>query len=162
MITADKPLPRPRTRAECAPGSGPRPCPWVGCRHHLVDLVVHDAGTIVLGDHVLAPDADEREIEAFADALAGWLCTLPDSCSLDAARADGMTLGDVGKRMGVTRERIRQIESGALRRLPQPIRRGLGITSAEFRASKVKIQPSEGEPKPRRLDGVPYNRLPCV
>lgn len=24
---------RPRTRGDCV--NGPRPCPWVGCRHHL-------------------------------------------------------------------------------------------------------------------------------
>lgn len=29
-------IPRPRTRAGCQ--GAPRPCPWVGCRHHLADL----------------------------------------------------------------------------------------------------------------------------
>ncbi len=28
-------IPRPRTRADCVRGMEARPCPWVGCKHHL-------------------------------------------------------------------------------------------------------------------------------
>lgn len=65
---------RPRTRAACV--NGPRPCPWVSCRHHL-----------------------EHEDE---------------SCSLDVADQGEHTLAEVGELLGLTRERIRQIELKAL------------------------------------------------
>lgn len=38
------------------------------------------------------------------------------SCSLDLAELGGMTLDEVGQVMGVTRERVRQIEVEALRK----------------------------------------------
>jgi DNA-directed RNA polymerase sigma subunit (sigma70/sigma32) len=39
------------------------------------------------------------------------------SCTLDAAEAGGMYLEDVAVAMNVTRERIRQLEASALRKL---------------------------------------------
>lgn len=45
------------------------------------------------------------------------------SCTLDAADEGGMTLEDVGNILGLTRERIRQIEVLALRKLNKRIDR---------------------------------------
>ncbi len=101
---------RPRTRGDCRDAS--RPCPFVACRHHLY-LDVTDAGSIKLNYPTLEP----------------W--ELEHSCSLDVAEDHGRTLDDVGALMNVTRERTRQIEVIALRKLqlaadhadetPQPI-----------------------------------------
>ena len=41
----------------------------------------------------------------------------PDTCSLDVAREGGVTLERVGLVFGLTRERIRQIEAMAIRKL---------------------------------------------
>lgn len=44
------------------------------------------------------------------------------SCVLDVAEQGGVTLEDVGRYLGVTRERIRQIETIALRKLKRVVR----------------------------------------
>jgi hypothetical protein len=78
---------RPRTRGECI--GGPRPCPFVGCRHHLY-LEVNWAGGLKLN----------------FPGLEVW--EMADTCSLDVADRDGVTLEEVGDHMNLTRERIRQ------------------------------------------------------
>jgi hypothetical protein len=88
---------RPATRAECE--SGPRPCPHVGCKHHLYLDVSPTTGTIKLN----FPELEVWELGA--------------SCALDVAEAGGVRLEDVGELMNVTRERARQIEARAIKKL---------------------------------------------
>lgn len=88
---------RPRTRAECA--SGPRPCPFVACKHHLYMDVSPTTGAIKLN----FPDLEVWEMQ--------------ESCALDVAERDGVTLEAVGFLMNLTRERIRQLEIQALAQL---------------------------------------------
>lgn len=90
-------IPRPRTRGECK--GEPRPCPWISCRHHLYLDVNEETGSIKIN----APDLEPWE--------------LTHSCSLDSADAGGVTLEEVGARMNLTRERIRQVEVRALLKL---------------------------------------------
>lgn len=85
----------PRTRAECPTE---RPCPHVGCRHHLF-LEVNKTGSVRFNH----PD------------LEVW--DLQESCALDVAERGGETMEAVGEVLGVTRERVRQIEIAALARL---------------------------------------------
>jgi Sigma-70, region 4 len=93
---------RPLVRGDCK--DGPRPCPWVGCRHHLY------AEVTVTGElRVLHPGKEPWE--------------MAHSCSLDVADQGGVRLEDIGRIAGVTRERIRQIELAGLVRLRT--RRGL-------------------------------------
>jgi hypothetical protein len=87
---------RPRTRGECA--GGPRPCPFVSCSHHLY-LDVTYAGGIKFN----FPGIELEE--------------LADTCSLDLADQGGLTLEQVGEATNLTRERVRQIEMGALVKL---------------------------------------------
>ncbi len=96
MIDIDTDEQRPRTREECA--EGPRPCPWVGCKYHLY-LDVTENGSLRLN----YPNVEPWE--------------LGDSCSLDLADRDGMTLDEVGQILCVSRERVRQLESRGLRLL---------------------------------------------
>jgi len=84
---------RPRTRGECI--DGPRPCPWVACRHHLYLDVNPVTGTIKL-------NRPELEVDQ-----------LDDSCSLDIADRGEHTLEAVGVLLNLTRERIRQVEIDA-------------------------------------------------
>jgi len=77
------PSARPRTRGDCV--DGPRPCPWQGCRFHLVE---------VRRPRRRAPDAP--------------------TCALDLADRGAATLEEIGAAMGLTRERIRQIQGRAL------------------------------------------------
>lgn len=88
--------PRPRTRAECE--KGPRPCPWVGCRHHLY-LDVH------INENSM-PCHPTKEV---------W--ELTDTCSLDIAEDGGVSCERVGELLNLTSERIRQIEVPLLAQL---------------------------------------------
>jgi hypothetical protein len=89
--------PRPRTRAECK--DMPRPCPFVSCKHHLYLDVNPETGSIKLN----FPDLEVWEMR--------------DTCSLDVADRNGITLEEVGEIMNLTRERIRQVEVRGLLKL---------------------------------------------
>ena len=86
----------PVTRGECK--TAERPCPWLGCSMHLATDVT-PAGSLQLN----FPDLDADE--------------LTESCALDLADRGENDLDTIGQAMGVTRERVRQIEASALRKL---------------------------------------------
>lgn len=89
---------RPRTRGECKDGS--RPCPWVSCRYHLY-LDVTPSGSLVLN----RPDLQVDELQ--------------ESCSLDEADEGPQTLEAVGALISLTRERTRQVEADAIRKVQE-------------------------------------------
>jgi hypothetical protein len=88
---------RPLTRGHCV--DVPRPCPYVACPHNLYLEVSDETGNIQ---------------RTFADRQPG---EMEWSCSLDEAARHGLTLEEVSRRLGVTRERVRQIEERALRKI---------------------------------------------
>lgn len=85
-------VPRPRTRADCR--NGPRPCGWVSCRHHLY-ADIQKSGHLLINSPV-EPDQ------------------MADSCALDVAERGGMTLVQIARILGVTKERVRQIVDTAM------------------------------------------------
>lgn len=85
---------RPKTRADCV--DGPRPCPWVACKHHLYLDVNPNTGSITIN----FPDLEPWELQ--------------HTCALDVAEADDLTLEAVGDVLNITRERVRQIEVRAV------------------------------------------------
>lgn len=92
---------RPQTRQQCA--SVQRPCPYVACRHHLY-LDVKRGGTIV---------------HSFSRDIEPW--QLVHSCVLDLAELGGMSLEQTGTALGITRERVRQLEAAALPKLAEAL-----------------------------------------
>lgn len=96
-IIAEVEATRPRSRAECA--TGPRPCMFVSCKHHLYLDVNPATGSIKLN----FPDKEIWEME--------------ETCALDVADRGGITLEEVGSIMNLTRERIRQVETRGLLKL---------------------------------------------
>lgn len=91
--------PRPAARGECLQGEhGQRPCPYVSCAHHLY-LDTGRSGALKLNFPHLEP----------------W--EIPESCALDVADREGITLEQVGEVMNLTCERIRQLETRGLRKL---------------------------------------------
>lgn len=87
---------KPRVRSECE--GGERPCPFVSCRYNLL-VDVKESGSI---KENLGP-IEDVDFE-----------TLGDTCALDVADRGGDTLEAVGDMLGMTRERIRQVETRAL------------------------------------------------
>jgi len=88
---------RPRERVDCK--DMPRPCPFVSCKYHLYLDVNPETGSIKLN----FPDLEVWEMK--------------DTCSLDVADKNGITLEEVGEIMNLTRERIRQVEVRGLLKL---------------------------------------------
>lgn len=82
---------RPRKRSDCV--NAMRPCHFLSCRYNLA-LEVTPSGSI-----------RSLEVEKLAE--------LRESCALDVAERGGITLEEVGSLLGVTRERVRQIEERA-------------------------------------------------
>jgi|KBSSwiStaDraftv2_1062776.scaffolds.fasta_scaffold00132_86 hypothetical protein len=88
---------RPRTWGECSERTGP--CAWVSCKHHLYLDVNPDTGSIKLN----FPDLEPEELE--------------HPCALRLTANGGLTLEEVGERINLTRERVRQVETRALWKL---------------------------------------------
>lgn len=88
---------RPKTRDECHDGI--RPCPFVSCKYNLYLDVDPRNGSI------------RYNASGEPDEVTG------DSCALDVAERNDTTLESVGAMFGLTRERIRQVESKALAKL---------------------------------------------
>lgn len=142
-----EPMPaRPKTRAECELPHGMRPCPFVGCRHHMLGLELQGVA-VATGRHVLQFGADGN-IDAYVDELVEQLAHRP-SCALDLLdkSPDGLTLEEVGNAFRVTRERIRQVEAKALRKLPKRVRAALSIGREDLRPGAPAQQ---GDPDPLR------------
>ena len=89
---------RPTTRADCARVQ--RPCCFVACRYNLFLDTLPEGGI-----HFTKTD-DVLEIAGMGH-----------SCALDVADLGPHSLDDIGELEGLTRERVRQIEFGALAKL---------------------------------------------
>lgn len=99
----------------------PRPCPHRACRYHL---------------------ANERATHAPGEPS--------ETCALDVAERGGATLVEVGALMGVTRERIRQIEEKAIERFRRKLARleEAEESRARFRMLTAKARAAD-PPSPR-------------
>lgn len=92
---------RPKTRGDCLPGgcNEERPCPFVSCRHHLYLDVDPRSGSVKFNH----PHKEVWELE--------------QTCALDVADGGARTLEEAGLLMNLTRERQRQLEAIALRKV---------------------------------------------
>lgn len=99
---------RPRRRSECGTE---RPCPWVGCEHHMAI------------SELVRVTPKRARIRWLNPDLEVW--EMPHTCLLDLVEQHGgkMTLEEVAKIFGVTRERIRQLEAKGLRKAKAHARR---------------------------------------
>lgn len=99
------PVQKPRTRAECM--SMPRPCPFVSCRYHrYMDVNTEKKGSQI---KLNFPDVlDYTHLDADG---------LEHTCILDLAEEGTRTLDEVGELLNLTRERVRQIEAKAIKKL---------------------------------------------
>jgi hypothetical protein len=137
-------LPRPTTRVSC--GQEARPCPWVGCRHHLLLEVAQSKGTkrktpsgkprdvrptslrlnrayrgrAVLGRRSgLESSAAHLVVRRWIDDATEQLSNMMHTCSLDAVDRypDGLSESSVALLLGVTEQAINAETRAALRKL---------------------------------------------
>lgn len=94
---------RPKTRADCMPGghNAQRPCPFAACKF---SLLINNGDRRNKKSITLHPGATDIE-------------SMPETCSLDVADRGGATLDEVGEAFGISRERVRQIERDAMRKV---------------------------------------------
>jgi hypothetical protein len=97
ILAGEKLPPLPRTRNDCV--DGPRPCTCVRCFYNLYADVDPETGALKLNFPDLEPDQ------------------MVESCALDVAERGGVVLEELGVFMNLTRERCRQLEMRALRKL---------------------------------------------
>jgi hypothetical protein len=100
-LLADMPdIQRPVTRGDCIPGGRCyiRPCPFIGCRYHNYSCITRGCGL-----KLNFPDLEPWQIR--------------HSCVLDVADEGEHTLEEVGDVMNITRERVRQLQASAFRKL---------------------------------------------
>lgn len=129
---------RPRTRGECI--GRPRPCPWVSCKYHLL-ASVGEKGSLELslddgGSRKISPRSSYGSAAAIGmvDRAVERLDEMPETCALDVADGGALILEEVGDILGVTRERVWQLEAAALVRLR-------GIKRRHFEDPVERIDP---------------------
>lgn len=87
----------PAGREDCRGGA--RPCPMVRCVYNLYLEVNPQSGSIKINFPELEP----------------W--EMKESCALDVGERGGVTLEEVGAILNLTRERIRQVEARAIKKM---------------------------------------------
>lgn len=126
---------RPKTRGDCA--GGVRPCPWASCRYHVAQVRSGCKGAALPMGQV--PN------------IAEWAQT----CVLDVADKGGVPLAEVGDVLGVTRERVRQLEVGAFtlfeRRMGRKLEGFVDLPSPEDDPNQLIIDWRHGGLSVRRI-----------
>lgn len=110
---------RPRSRGDCI--DVPRPCPYVACSQNLYLEARDDTGNIQ---------------RAFADREPG---EMQWSCALDEAAKGGLTLEETARRLGITRERARQIEERAVSKMKRATGHDLGLPVERGEGYDVRV-----------------------
>lgn len=134
----------PRTYGDCAELKGV--CPWARCRYNLMVDVDEDDGALGLNFNRVMSEVSRREARVVSerprdfaerddpgpmlDALVSWWTdveTTQPTCAIwwaengGGLEEKGLTLEEVGDLLNVTRERVRQIETRAQRRLAEEL-----------------------------------------
>lgn len=98
---------RPRTRAGC---NVEGVCPFVSCRHHLF-LDVNQTGSIKTGAlKYFVIGRSPADFDKWAEDLTDRLVEADHTCALDAAEDGPRQLDQIGELIGVSRQRVRQVE----------------------------------------------------
>lgn len=98
---------KPKTRGDCL-RMEEGPCPFVSCKYHLaIDVSRRPDAVSFVG----RPPSIVENFPGFD------VDQMPATCTLDVADEGGSTLDRVGEVLNLTRERVRQIEFEAMRKI---------------------------------------------
>jgi len=103
---------RPKKRCDCK--DGPRPCPWVMCAWHMLWLV---KSPTYYRDNTAGNSEARAARHGTDEDIIALIESLPHSCVLDICDLGKAELEIIGKSIGTTRERVRQIEAKSLRKM---------------------------------------------
>jgi len=112
---------RPATWGECQAlglGTAGSPCPFASCRHSL-----------------LTDSRNGQVVDLFGEGEGEGRPT----CSLREAARGGQGLQEIGQALGLTRERVRQVETQALRK----VARVFGLRKAAGRPKRRTFEPED-------------------
>lgn len=134
---------RPRVRGDCENARSPRPCPYLGCRHHLATDYVNGELRVIGSDARIDAGSTVAGEDRFVAAAFERMRVVGASCVLDIVdkRAGERTLQAIGVALDVTRERVRQVEQKSLRGMRSRMRSHLG---ASFEPHDVAMAQPEG------------------
>lgn len=126
---------RPRRRGQCA-GQPTKRCPWITCAHHLAVDVTEDGSLRinVPGARqlpLLKPTDPKPPTDVWADHVAHAIMTLPYTCALDVADEGPVSLPRIGRLMGVSKERARQLDETGKESLALALREA-GLTKEDL------------------------------
>ncbi len=125
---------RPSQRLDCRKVA--RPCCFVGCRYNLfLDVTARGGLRIPFGEE---PEA---------------LAKMPETCALDVAERGGMTLEQVAQVQALTRERVRQIEVNAMKKLQAYLARQERVAEDRLLRSRDNMSAEGASGKAAPVDG---------
>ncbi len=127
---------RPQLRSQCIKGL--RPCPWIGCTHHLF-----------WGTRKIHNISDDQIL----DTIEG----MPETCTLDVAARGGLTEVEVAQVLGLSRQKIWHTLNRASKRLRRSKHLKLLIDFApESHAKEKKVEQMIWQPKPGQTVQIKY------
>lgn len=126
---------RPKTRADCR--RVPRPCPYVGCFYNnYLEIQLRDGVPVIRRTH---PGTEPENVDP------------KKSCLLDLTDLGPLTLDAVGDVLGLTRERIRQNEQDALKKIEVMIRRQKCVLDLNEEQEQIQRRLLMAEQRLRRI-----------
>jgi len=141
---------RPETRGDCI--DGPRPCPWVGCRYHLL-VDVNSRGDLALNrrtgqsrrDTLYATEQSVELVEEWMDIAIDRLSTMRETCALDVAERGEHSVPELAELLGISRQSARDLMIKA---------RSEGARVAEDLGIDEELREGIQRDSPRGADGL--------
>jgi hypothetical protein len=126
---------RPLTREDCV--SGPRPCAFISCQHHLYTDTMR-SGSLKMNFPPSPPKSDFVALPMPRIEAHQALRLMKDTCALDVADRGGVTLEEIGVLLNVSMERARQILDTAIDKMRLEVDDDYSLKDSEKRQRAIR------------------------